>query len=102
MKKRNYRFKEKLYLWPGEGGNWHFLPISKESGQRIREEFATKRDGKRLALVKVEVKINQSVWETSLFYSTISRSYLLPVKAEIRKLEGIQAGEKVSFSIRIK
>jgi hypothetical protein len=46
MKKRHYSFQEKLFLWPGESANWHFLPIPKQDGQRIRKDFASQGNKK--------------------------------------------------------
>jgi len=99
--KKNYHFKEKLSYWPGAGGGWHFLPIPKDESKRIREDSASKGGEKYFASVKVEVKINKSVWETSLFYTKLSQAFILPVNARIRRAEDIQTGEIVNFSFKI-
>tara|TARA_B100001989_G_scaffold250827_1_gene228714 strand:+ start:323 stop:622 length:300 start_codon:yes stop_codon:yes gene_type:complete len=97
--KRNYQFKQKLWLWPGESANWHFLSIPKKDGQKIRNDFGSSLKG--FASIKVEVKIGQMVWKTSMFYSKPAESFILPVKAKVRRDEDISAGEEVSFSIKI-
>jgi len=83
--KKNYTFKEKLSYWPGEGGGWHFLPIPKIESQKIREDFASKGNGKYFASVKVEVKINQSAWQTSLFYTKSSQAFIAATKRQDKK-----------------
>ena len=101
MKKRNYSFKEKLFLWPGESANWYFLLIPKNEGQQIRKDFATLENKKCFASVKVAVSLGDSVWQTALFYSKPAESYILPLKKKIRQTEDIEAGERISFSCKI-
>lgn len=52
--------------------------------------------------VIVVVTLGKTSWKTSIFPDKHSGSYLLPLKALVRKKEGIFSGDKVSFSIQIK
>lgn len=91
---------EKMFLYLGETANWHFLPITKKVGLEIKEKFG--KNAKGFGSLPVHVTIGGSVWTTSIFPDRHSGSYLLPVKAKIRKAEDIEAGEKVKFSIKVK
>lgn len=97
MKKKSYTMTEKVFLYPGETANWHFVPITKKIGQEIRETYGKSQRG--FGAVKVEVTIGETTWLTSMFPDKYSGSYILPLKAEVRKKEEIEAGEKVIFTI---
>jgi hypothetical protein len=43
----------------------------------------------------VRARIGESRWETSVFADKASGCYLLPVKATVRKAEGISTGDKI-------
>jgi hypothetical protein len=53
--------------------------------------------------MKVLVKIGNSEWKTSIWFDTKNDTYLLPVKAEIRKKEKIdmEVGKEVDVTIWI-
>jgi hypothetical protein len=100
MKKSSvYTMKEKVFLYPSETANWHFVPITKKVGQEIRETYSKSARG--FGAVKVEVTIGETVWPTSMFPDKYSGSYILPLKAQVRKKEDIEAGEEVKFTIKI-
>lgn len=98
-KKKNYKLKAKLWLYPGESGNWHFLTIPKDLGKEIKETHGKHARG--FGSLPVEVTVGTTVWSTSIFPDKSSGSYLLPVKAAVRKKEDIEVGEEVVFSIEI-
>ncbi len=99
MKKKVYEMTEKVFLYPGETANWHFLPITKKIGQEIREEYGKSKRG--FGAVKVEVTIGQTSWLTSMFPDKYSGSYILPLKVQVRKKEDIEAGDKIKFTIKL-
>lgn len=91
---------EKVFLYPGESAVWHFVQITKKFGLEIKEKFGKNRRG--FGSIPVEVTLGKTVWQTSIFPDKYSGSYILPLKAAVRKTEGIQEGEKIKFSIEIK
>lgn len=99
-KKTTYSMVETLFIYPSETANWHFLPITRKHGQDIKEKFGANSRG--FGSLPVEVTIGESVWNTSVFPSKSSGSYILPIKAKVRRAEDIEAGEKVQFSIRLR
>lgn len=99
MKRKTYHMTEKMFLYPGKTAAWHFLPVTKQIGQNIREIHAPTHRG--FGSLPVEVTVGKTTWRTSIFPDKSSGSYLLPVKAVVRKAEDIQVGERVSFSLRI-
>lgn len=94
-----YKIKSEVWLYPGMAG-WHFLSIPKKDGEDIKKRFGKKQRG--WGSLPVVVTLGKTSWNTSIFPDKQSGSYLLPLKALIRKKEGVFSGDKVSFSIEIK
>jgi len=94
--KKVYKLKSKVWLYPGMAG-WHFLSVDKKSSMAIKAAHAPKvRRG--WGSIKVKVKLGTSEWATSIFPDK-GGSYLLPLKAAVRKKEGIFADDQVTFAI---
>jgi hypothetical protein len=49
----------------------------------------------------VSAAIGNTTWKTSIFPDSKAGAYLLPVKAEVRKKEKIEAGSSVLVSVRV-
>lgn len=97
--KTTYKLRSEVVLYPGMGG-WHFIYVPKKESEVIKEAFAAKRRG--WGSLPVEVKLGKTIWMTSIFPDKKSGTYLLPLKAEVRKKEGIMHADIVTFSINIK
>jgi hypothetical protein len=81
-------------------GAWRFLGVPKEVAEKIKAgEKGKVRRG--WGAMKVKAKIGKTEWSTSIFPDSRSGTYLLPLKKEIRKREGILDGDEVSISLQI-
>ena len=69
---------------------------------KIPKKITTNLFGKDTrAFIPITVKLNKTVWDTYLFpYG--DGTYFIALKAEIRKKENIQLGEKIKLSFSIK
>ena len=88
-------------LWPwGEGkGSWHFLTVPAEPSVEIRlEGLATTRG---FGSVRVEARIGDVAWRTSVFPIRRTGEYLLPVKADVRRRAGIAVGDEVELVLEV-
>lgn len=90
---------EKVWIYPGDFANWHFVTLTKKVGQEIKETQG--KNARGFCSLPVEVTIGQTTWKTSIFPDKRAGSYLLPLKAQVRKKEDIEAGETVAFEIGI-
>lgn len=90
---------EKVWIYPGDYANWHFVTLTKKVGQEIKETLGKKARG--FGSLPVEVTIGQTTWKTSIFPDKRAGSYLLPLKAQVRRKEDIEAGETVAFEIAL-
>lgn len=97
----------KLWVWRSaeSAGSWHFLTIEGDAAEAVRAHEAMRRielgSGRGFGSVKVEARIGGSTWRTSVFPSKPHDGYLLPVKAAIRKAEGLVEGDLVDAEIAL-
>ncbi|MFN8026756.1 MAG: DUF1905 domain-containing protein [Acidimicrobiia bacterium] len=71
---------------------WYFVTLPLGLAEEIRAE----REHKPFGSVPVRVTIGATTWTTSVFADKQSGSYLLPVKAEVRRKERIDDGDEVT------
>ncbi len=84
---------------PPAKGSWHFLTIDGQIAAEIRYAALGRTGG--FGSVKVTATIGATRWQTSLFPHRESGGFLLPLKAEVRRAEGIAAGDMVTVSLRL-
>lgn len=103
-----YKIKGKVWLYPGIQAAWHFLSIPKKEAEAIKKKFGANARGWGSLPVVVTLlrpgsgRVGKQSWKTSIFPDKKSSTYLLPLKAQVRKKEGIQSGDMVTFSIEVK
>lgn len=92
-----WKARAKIWLWPGDAP-WHFVTIPKTIAAGIK----SLSEGMRAPTgsVRVVVTIKDVRWKTSLF-PTKERTYLLPIKAEVRKKAKIGVGDMVTVSLEL-
>jgi len=74
--------------------------VSKKASKEIKENFGSNKRG--FGSIPIEVTLGKTTWKTSIFPDKKSGTYLLPIKAEVRKKEGIYEDDTITFSIEIK
>jgi hypothetical protein len=78
---------------------WHFLGVDKKQSAIIKGKYGQNRCG--FGSIPVHVKLGKTEWKTSIFPDSKSGTYLLPLKAQVRKKEEIEEGDAVTFSLFI-
>lgn len=93
-----------LWRWTGgSGGSWHFLTIDGAAGEALSGTALMRRMERTIGgfgSLKVTARIGDSVFRTSLFPSR-QLGWLLPVKAAVRKTEGIGEGDSVEVLLEV-
>lgn len=90
------------WLWraePPAKGAWHFLRIEGNVAAEIR--FLTFENARGFGSVPVWATIGETRWKTSLFRAGQSGGYLLPLKADVRKREGIEEGDEICARLEV-
>lgn len=88
----------KLQRFDGFGG-WHYIAIDTDIASDIKQNYAPVKRG--WGSIPVVATIGSSQWETSIFPNK-DGTYMLAIKAEIRKNESISVGDLMHISLKIR
>lgn len=97
-RKITYSFSGATWQHASPGG-WHFVSLPEDLAQEIRDALKSEEEG--WGRLKVIAKIGRSEWKTAIWFDTKMKTYLLPLKAEIRKKEKISIGESINVEVLI-
>ena len=89
-------FTAPLKVWSGPAA-WFFVSLPQAEAGMIRLSVPRRGFGS----VRVKARIGGSRWDTSIFPDSKADTYLLPVKASIRKAEGLYDGDPVPVELLI-
>lgn len=96
MAQDGYCFETELWLHQGEAA-WHFLTLPADVSDDIEARTADQHRG--FGSVRVRVTIGATTWQTSVFPDSKRGAYVLPVKKDVRRAEGIDTGDTVDVRI---
>lgn len=94
-----YSFTSKVIVYSGAAA-WRFLGLPAKDATEIKEQYGKHAKGWRS--LPVIVSIGSTTWETSIFPDKKSGTYLLPLKAAVRKAEGIADSATITCSLRLR
>lgn len=97
--KAEYKFEAKIWLYQGNGP-WHFVSVPTEVSATVSDRHTLSKRG--WGSIPVEVTIKKTSWKTSIFPDSKTKTYLLPIKAEVRKKEALAAGDLAKITLVIK
>jgi hypothetical protein len=93
-----YTFDADIWRHSGTAG-WYFVSLPPDFSKEIRTTLKYQEQG--WGRLKVSAKIGETQWQTAIWYDTKQTTYLLPLKAEIRKIAQITAGQTVTIGLWI-
>ena len=93
-----FEFESELFRWEGDAA-WHFLALPPDVSDAVDERTMDTRRG--FGSVRVRVTIGASTWSTSIFPDKKRAAFLLPVKKEVRRAEGVDAGDRVRVQLEL-
>jgi hypothetical protein len=91
-----YEFSEKPWQHLSPGG-WYFISLPKEMSIEIRSLLKSQEEG--WGRLKAIAQIGNSQWKTAIWFDSKNETYLLPLKSEIRKKEGVEVDKQVDVVI---
>ena len=94
-----FTFTGEVWLWQAEKAAWHFVALPVEMSEDIKA--FTKHLARGFRSVKVEARIGETIWKTSIFPSKEHNAYILPIKKSVRVAEDIGAESSVSVDLLI-
>jgi Domain of unknown function (DUF1905) len=90
-------FTSKLWMYNGKGA-WHFLTLPKDFADEIR---FFNPGAKGFTPIKVKASIGKTTWKTAIFPDSKSGSFVLVVKADVRKAEKLVVGDGVTATVSV-
>jgi len=93
-----FAFKAKSWQHASPGG-WYFVSLPKDLAKEIREALKSEEEG--WGRLKAIAKIGNTEWSTAIWFDTKKKTYLLPLKAEIRKKEQVKIENELEVVIWI-
>ena len=99
MVKAKFTMKSKVWFYEGKAG-WYFLTLPQGPSKSIQGTFAPL--ARAWGSLPVTATIGKISWETSIFPDSKKGAYVLPLKADVRKKEEIDEGNRISFSILVR
>lgn len=96
-----YRTRAKLWRWKGGKASWFFFTLPAGVAEEIRTvDAGPRRIG--FGSLRVTASIGKTSWDTSIFPAAGLKSYLLPVKAAVRKAERLVEGKSVALQLVVR
>jgi hypothetical protein len=87
-------------VWEHDGNAaWHFVSLRDDHADDIEQRFGGNAGG--FGSVRVEVTIGSTRWRTSLFPDSKRKTYVLPVKKEVRRAEGLVDGSTAEITLDV-
>jgi hypothetical protein len=99
--KTEYKFTAKIFHYSTSADmvGWTIVLLPKKMANEIRENLKHLEEG--WGRMKAIAKIGNSEWQTSIWFDKKHETYILPVKAEIRKKEKIELDKESEITIFI-
>jgi len=92
----NLEFSGDLWFWKGPAP-WHFVTVPDGECQELEAASALVSYG--WGMIPVAAQIGRSRWTTSLWPK--DGSYVVPLKAWVRKAEGLEVGDLVTVRLTV-
>ena len=87
-------------VWEHDGNAaWHFVSLPDDYADDIEQRFGGNAGG--FGSVRVEVMIGSTRWRTSLFPDSKRKTYVLPLKKDVRRVEGLAAGSTAEITLDV-
>jgi hypothetical protein len=93
---QKYKFSATVWKYPGKGG-WYFASLPKTVAKKIRQNHGLDEEG--WGRLKTQVSLGDTTWNTSIWFDSKLDTYVLPIKADIRKKERIRRESKIQATL---
>ena len=90
----NIEFDGKIWFWRGPAP-WYFVTVPAEQCRALKAISGAVTYG--WGMIPVHVRIGKTAWKTSLWPK--DGSYIVPIKASVRKTENLEEGDTVTIRL---
>jgi hypothetical protein len=89
-------FSGEVWFWRGPAP-WHFVTVPDDGCAALESASSSVTYG--WGMIPVAARIGGTEWTTSLFPK--DGSYIVPLKAWVRKAEGVELGDTITVSLAV-
>ena len=89
-------FNAKIWFWRGPSP-FYFVTVPEQQSQDLKAIVALVTYG--WGMIPATVQIGKTEWKTSLFHK--DGSYIVPLKASVRKAENLDEGDDVTVRLKV-
>lgn len=87
-------------MWKHDApGGWYFVSLPAAISKEIRENLGWQEEG--WGRMKAKANIGIHSWDTAIWFDSKRKTYILPIKADIRKKARLEVDKRVEISILI-
>lgn len=91
-----YDFTATIWQYDGPNG-WYFVSLPIDYSEEIRSLFKEQEEG--WGRLKAVAKIDSLEWKTAIWYDTKQKTYLLPLKSEVRNKCNVEKDQIITVSV---
>lgn len=97
MKTLKIAFEAELWIYSSAKASWYFVTLPQEDSSKMKlwNALSMCGSGRGFGSIPIKAKIGETEWKTSIFPDSKKGSYILPIKAAVRKGENITKGDVV-------
>ena len=92
----NINFNGKIWFWKGPAP-WYFVTVPPQQCRELKAISGVVTYG--WGMIPASVRIGKTKWKTSLWPK--DDSYIVPIKASVRKAEKIEEGDTVTIQLEV-
>ena len=92
----NIDFSGKIWFWKGPAP-WYFVTVPEEQCRDLKAISGSVTYG--WGMIPVHARIGKTEWKTSLWPK--DDSYIVPIKASVRKAEKLEEGDTVTLRLGV-
>ena len=99
LKTLKHTFRGKVWKYNGPSA-WHFITLPRGLSREIKR-FAF-GEASPWGSIRITATVGRTSWKTSVFPDEKTGAFLLPVKAEVRRAEGLNDAAVVDVAIDVR
>ena len=93
-----YEFDAEVWLHSAGSGGWHFITVPPDVSEGLK---VLRGPARNFGSMRVLARIGESRWRTSVFPDKGRGAFLLPVKLDVRRREGLGAGDRRRVTLEV-
>ncbi len=90
-------FEGEVWLYSAPKASWHFVTVPVETSAQV--QFYAPHVKAGWGSIPVQVRVGATTWKTSIFPDKKTKTYLLPLKAQVRATERLAVGTRTEVSL---